>query len=543
MNIQTGPYWAGRRRDQRVQTVRGVLSKIIFWMRIPIVAGWLLSTLLSGCFSSQGLRTVLEEEPVLEEKLEPTNTLVLSLPTESSFEPQTGQFSPVITEDYLTNPGIGWQESPEPDDQINFPETVAYSNRRAISWKELNPSRGVYLWDPLDEQLEKAVSQGKQFSFRVYTMVGEEFGSNQVPKWVIEAGAKILSSGEPDYSNCVYQEEWGKFVNKLISRYDGVADIAFIDISGYGNFNEWSWEGTQTKWDDQWEEDYSNNTATGASFRTVDGQARRRLVDNFIGGAFTGHACRESDGSISHVNYSYAGFQKTQLVMPYAGIVQSFQYVFMRRQDIGFRYDCLGRQGQVVYNRIGNELQQIWMKAPIIYELCKPYETDPQDAAWLLQKTHASLVHDNQWSYSREELESMLFSAGYRYFLKEVDYTIVERNLELNMRWQNLGLAPNYPRMGQKFSLYLYLLDRSGKIAFKETVLVDITSWLPSSSSDKKPKDYLVFYQRDLPSSLSAGKYAVGVSILNQRTGLPIQLAMDERDEHGINILFDIEIK
>ena len=62
-----------------------------------------------------------------------------------------------------------------------------------------------------------------------------------MPEWVLQKGAKILNSGEPDYSNCRYQEEWGKFVAELIARYDGNPDIAFIDISGYGNFSEWSW--------------------------------------------------------------------------------------------------------------------------------------------------------------------------------------------------------------------------------------------------------------------------------------------------------------
>ena len=59
--------------------------------------------------------------------------------------------------------------------------------------------------------------------------------------------------------------------------------IAFIDISGYGKFNEWDW-GTQTEWDPLWDESYKKNPREPPStMQTLDSQARRRLVDIFVG--------------------------------------------------------------------------------------------------------------------------------------------------------------------------------------------------------------------------------------------------------------------
>ena len=296
---------------------------------------------------------------------------------------------------------------------------MAYSNRQEISWNILNPADGLYDWTALDRQLSSAVSADKLYSFRVYTMAGESFGGHKVPAWVLDRGAKILPSSEPDYSNCVYQEEWGRFVQELINRYDGNPDIAFIDISGYGNFNEWSWQDEQTQWDDLWEQHYTNGNANAFTIRTIDGQARRRLVDMFIGGVFEGHQCRDKDGATQTLSYSYTGFTSMQLVMPYAGILQSTQYVFSRRTDIGFRHDSLGRVNNLDVDKVSDEISQIWKNAPVVFELSKPEEFDYETASQMLRDTHASLVHNNDYMQSKDNLHELITKVGYRYFLKQ----------------------------------------------------------------------------------------------------------------------------
>jgi hypothetical protein len=451
--------------------------------------------------------------------------------------------SPVRLDDYLTNPGMGWQDGPEHHGKLGFPETVAYANRRDIAWSELNPAPGVYAWAVLDAQLEQAVADGKQFSFRVYTTVGEGYDGDKIPEWVVAEGARILPGGEPDYASCVYQEAWGTFVNELIRVYDGDPNVAFIDISGYGNFNEWNWHDQQTEWDFQWERDYANGSATAASFTTLDGQARRRLVDMFIGGAFDGHTCRMPDGSTAQVDYAYRGFQRTQLIMPYAGIVQSTQYVASRRGDVGFRYDCLGRDGEGVFDKVGGEILCTWKNAPVVYEMCGPDEASVQDATWLLRQTHGSLVHNNNWEHSLAHLEEMMQPVGYRYALKDVIFRTFGRQMEVEMQWQNLGLAPSYPRMGQDLRLNIYLINRAGRVAFEAPVAAQIHTWLPADPFGTEAPAYLARYAGEIPAFLEAGDYQVGVAIIERRTGLPVQLAMPGRDANGIYVLFSVKIR
>lgn len=450
--------------------------------------------------------------------------------------------APKLFDGYLLNPGIGWQHDPDVVSSNYLPETVAYGNRLELTWNEFNPSEGYYDWSPIDEQLLSSVADGKQFSFRVMTMIGEIYGEHALPDWVIEKGAIIFSNGDPDYANCVYQEQWGIFVSTLIDRYDGNSSIAFIDISGYGDFNEWSWV-DQTEWDILWDQMYENGNANPSTIETLDGQARRRLADMFIGGSMENHQCRDRDNNIQTTNYSYRGFQKTQLVMPYAGIIQSLQYVYSRRNDIGFRHDCLGRENDILEQ---GQLIRVWQNAPVIYEFCSPLDFDLTIAQRDLQASHGSLVHNNGYDQDFQDLRQLMIGVGYRFFLKEawfVDQVQVGKELPVSMIWQNLGSSPSYPKMGQKYDLHLYLLDKqNAEIAAEVEVPAKISTWMPAIAPGSEPPDYQVDAIIRLSNTIEPGVYFLKVAIIDTRTGLPINLAIDEPNPDGYYFLSEIEV-
>lgn len=501
------------------------LSRVYWWLRYAL----LFNLLLASC-------------------AEPSRAIQQNMPQESTLQPTVEvqrdiKVTPLSIDEYLTNPGMGWQDGPEPFGVMNFPETVSYSNRRLIGWSRLNPAEGVYDWSALDEQLNNAVQDGKQFSFRVYTYVGESYDGNMLPTWVLDQGATLMPSGEPDYSNCIYQDAWGKFVMELIRVYDGNPNLAFIDISGYGNFNEWSWQDEQTEWDEQWMIDFTNGTPSPNSFQTLDGQARRRLADIFIGGAFDSHSCRTSNGEVAVINYAYPGFKHTQLLMPYAGIVQSSQYVYYRRPDVGFRHDCLGRESQDLFDKIGDQINKIWRTAPVVYELCKPEETDPDDIDWLLRQTHASIVHNNNWSHSRAQLENLMANVGYRYMLKSTNLKLKDQSIEITMEWRNTGSAPNYPKMGQVFDLEFYLLDQDGVPMFQELLATETSFWLPASDPQTQPSSYWVSQTVQVPASLPRGNYLAAIAMIDQRTGQSINLSIAGRNEDGLYVLSPLTIE
>ena len=450
---------------------------------------------------------------------------------------------PEANPEYLANPSIGWQfDSGDTQGSSVLPETVSYV-RKEISWKKLNPEEGIYNWQLLDMYIKSAKQNGKDISFRIYTMIGETFGGPEVPQWVLEKGAVILSVGEPDYSNCIYQQEWGEFVEAMIQRFDGNPDIAFFDISGYGNFNEWSWR-EQTQWDDSWDQDYRTGNTTSSSIKSIDGQARRRLADMFIGGSYSSHLCLNNSNEIQTVSYNYQGFQKTQLVMPYAGIKQSTEYVFSRKPDVGFRYDCLGRDTTSIIDEFSNEISQIWHHAPVVFEFCLPDQTNVSNAAILLNASHGSLVHNNGFPYDKQSLKNLIKGIGYRYFLKEIGYNSdiqSDNSIHLEMIWQNIGNAPYYPKMGHSFQMHFFLLDELNNTVFDYPIITDIASWMPAEKTEDIPPEYPVSVSIPIPTTLSPGSYTPYISIIDQKTNTPINLAM-KGDDTGRYILANIQI-
>ena len=435
---------------------------------------------------------------------------------------------------YLANPGMGWQQSSTDDDQL-LPETVSYIQRSQISWRVLNPADGVFNWQILDNFINQAAAQGKQASFRVYTMRGERFGGHQLPQYVLDNGARLTKGKDkgPDYANCVYQQEWGEFVNELRLRYDGNPDIAFIDISGYGNFNEWSWTNKQTEWED----DPFNPVS-------LDAHARDRLAAIFTGGSDDAHECSGEGGPT--VAYDYPGFQHTQLVMPYAGLRQSTDLVAARTENVGIRYDCLGRRGSGtdaedgVMARIGASIDDTWRTAPIIFEFCgRVAVTDSEmaEADILLRASHGTMVNDTLYEPRlADPVRELMLNVGYRYQLQEVRYasaTASGLNFNVNMVWRNVGYAPAYARMGQEFTLHLYLIDEQGNVVMDEEIpSADVNSWMPADTLPGLAPANVVDGTVVIPD-IPDGDYDVRVGIMEERTGNLINIAIQGRDDDG----------
>jgi hypothetical protein len=491
---------------------------------------------------SSSMRMLYEQNPNALTVLGPTSAILdpALIRPDVPVTPDT-TITPVPLDDYLANPGIGWQSDGNSHSDQFLPETVAYAFRLDITWDILNPAEGVYDWEPFDTLLEKAVAEGKQFSFRVFTMTGDFYGGHNVPDWVLEKGAVILPAGDPDYSNCVYQAEWGNFVNALLRRYDGNPNIAFMDISGYGDYNEWGWV-DQTDWDFVWEMNYNAGTAAPYTMETLDSQARRRLADMFLGGAFDSHQCSDGSGQVQTVSYAYDGGKETQLVMPTAGTIQTLQYALLRRTDVGIRYDCLGRDdgGLTPY------AAAIWRHAPVVFELCSPEQFDLAIAQKDLQITHGSVVHNNGYELGRTELQQVMKNVGYRYVLKQAEFNSRSYGgggLNLVMLWRNVGSAPSYPRMGQNFQLHVYLVDEAeDKVVVDFPVATDISTWLPAELTAMDPPDHRVDLSLIVPEETHPGGYALKVAIVDLMTGKPIRLAFDGADEDGRYFLGNMEI-
>ncbi|KXK07815.1 MAG: hypothetical protein UZ20_WS6002001130 [candidate division WS6 bacterium OLB21] len=436
---------------------------------------------------------------------------------------------------YLANPGIGWQYMGSSDKTI-LPETVAYPDRHLISWRIINPQEGVYDFSTIDSFLSQAIANNKQLSFRVYTMRGEGYGGHQMPTWVVNKGIPLVGSGseagQPDYSNCNYQFYWAQMVEALRQKYDGNPNIAYIDISGYGNFNEWSYHDGITEFE-----------PNPFSPQTPDGYARNRLVDMFVGGSSNNHLCRQNNGTTTRVSYNYQGFQSTQLIMPWAGIRHSVKYAFEKSATVGFRHDCLGRSSLSDFSQpeITEAFGSRWTTAPIVYELCAinwNNSTFQKNVSDVMSFSHASLIHDNPngTAQPKETISNLMKPAGYRYTLASGSYPSqadAGSTITINTSWQNIGLAPNYPRMGQNFRAYIGLKNLAGSVILQSAFNSQVSTWMPADTYGQNPPVNNANQSITIPADFNSGIYKLVVFIKDERTGRNIQLDLTNGDSNN----------
>lgn len=409
---------------------------------------------------------------------------------------------------YVANPGMGWQDTRTR--RPRFEQTVEYL-RPTVGWAGLNPAPGVYDWSIVDDALAAADRRGHRASLRIYSMRHPRPGGHRIPTWVLDAGATLID-GEPDYSNAVYQDRWATFVEALRRRYDGDPRLAFLDISGYGDFNEWSWQ-DQTRWERRWRRP-----------ATLDGQARTRLADMFLGGSGTVTA-RTAGGGTATVRYRYPGFHHTQLLMPYAGIRQSLWYALDRRPDVGWRHDCLGRISAATVRSLGDAAIRRWRTAPVVFEFCTTVDWSEVDE--VVRLTRPVMVHDN--GTHDPEVTGLLARVGYRYGLDRARWPATARPgapFAVTMTWRNRALGIAYPSLGVVPRLRLGLLRSDGTPVHTWRLRDDVADWLPGAPVP-------VSAQVEIPADVDAGTYTLATSIVDDGSGRPLSLPMRRTRDDG----------
>jgi len=421
---------------------------------------------------------------------------------------------------YLANPGVGYQGWTH--DVARLPQSTEYRRgehpqQGGFDWATLNPAEGLYNWAPIDTFLASVAARGQQGSFRVITMNGAPFGTNRLPQWVKDHGALIRPTVdlEPDYRSRAYQQYWGTFVDALARRYDGDPRIAFIDISGYGRFNEWE----ANPFTD-------HNDPTGEN-DSIDSATRRHLIHMFVGGAGVSRVIEDSDGkSEGYLPYDHPGFRRTQLVMPYAGIWASTRYVLIHYPTVGFRSDSLFSADADLdtLKLIKYGITNVWRSAPVVFESVSGARADPQTyrrAAETLLGMGASFLHDNEIPLDQRTLAALVAPLGYRYFCREVSFPSTAPTggmLRMASTWINTGAARAYRRMGQNFAVGLALADRRGRIIASWVRDHGVENWLPREEHEITDVVRIPELQR--------GDYTVLLSIVDRNTSTRITLPL-----------------
>ena len=461
----------------------------------------------------------------------------------SQINPGTLVVRPREIDDVLNNPGIGfttfqrfngdtlttlnnnlgWTEGYPifhqqfTGDLINkqHPQTsIAYWR---VYWKYLEPEKGKYRWDLIDQALATAEERRQSLMLRV-----APYGSgnnNDVPAWYREMVGK---STNWKYNNPVnkwlvdaedprYVEYFGGFIQELGKRYDGHPVLEAIDLSIVGAWGE------------------------GGGSELLTQKTRETLVD-----AYTDY------------------FKKTPLI-PLLTDEKTNMYA-NSKANVGWRVDCIGDLGFWAKEQNGWThmydyypqsiikfgVKDNWKKAPISLEICGTLFRwidkegyGKEDVQYIFDQTlkwHISSFNAKS-SPVPVELEPLvndwLKKMGYRFVLRKFSSPeMVKRNSKLPFEtwWENKGVAPCY----KHFPLAIRIKNNKDSITFLTDA--NIREWLPGDNL----YDNVVF----IPKNFTPGNYNVQIGIVDPLTGKPkIQLAIEGKDAEGWYGLGKIKIE
>jgi hypothetical protein len=404
---------------------------------------------------------------------------------------------PIIIHSLLTNPGIGFIAAPglmgdrdtiydnrgnrvekykfTPDSNTwNHPDSkVLYCGAK---WKDIEPEKGVYRWDILEDKLRFASSLGCTAIVRCspYALAQEE----DIPAWFRKECPQ-----EPEFpfwrvdpNTSSYTAYWSEFIRQFAGHFDGHPVISSVDMAIVGAWGE------------------------GGGTEFVDPRKIECITDAYID------------------NFKITPLQAL-LHDP-----KSIQIIRDRKETIGFRVDCLGDMGgfhgeewshmlDFYPENISNfHMDHAWKKAPVVFEACWHMND------WFLQGWDIDYIIDEslKWHISsynskgttvpepwKPNVERWLKKMGYRFELRKFETTaIVEsgQSLPVTALWANVGVAPIY----HNYSLVVRLVNTDRIYTLQSRT--DIRSWLPDM-------DILWEEEFELPKELPAGEYDLEVGI------------------------------
>ena len=395
----------------------------------------------------------------------------------------------------------------------NHPQSsIAYWR---VYWRYLEPEKGKFRWDLIDQALATAEERGQALMLRIapYGTVpdgNKEGGSeNDVPDWY----RKIVGYNKKwKYDNPVnrwvvdaedprYAEYFGGFIKELGKRYDGHPALEAVDLSIVGAWGE------------------------GAGSELLTQETRENLVKAYID-----------------------NFKKTPLI---ALLMDEATNRYASSQaNVGWRVDCIGDLGFWARDQngwthmldfypqsiINYGVRDDWKAAPVSLEICGTLYWWKDREGYTKEQVKYIFDQTLKWHISSFNAKSSpvpkeweplvndwLKKMGYRLVLRRFSCpqtVALNSKLSFETWWENKGVAPCY----KDFVLALRLKNKTGNKTFLTEA--DIRKWLPGDNV----YDDSIFIPKDLPT----GDYDIQVGIVDRQTGKPrVQLAIEGKDGEG----------
>ncbi len=392
----------------------------------------------------------------------------------------------------------------------DFPDTsISYCR---WFWMALEPERGKYRWEIIDNALEEARAHGQALAIRLMPYDQK----HPLPEWYQNSGARRANKPtdkdgaiwQPDFSDPLYLKYWGELVAAAGARYDGHPYLDTVDVSSVG----------------YWGEGWSDYLPPFPSHKV--------LIDIWV-----------------------ESFRHTPLLMNFD---EEKALAYGTQQGAGWRLDCLGDMRSQYWEswhrkwshmldfyplqvvRAGT--QDVWQRSPVSLETCWVPEywfKQGWDVNYILSQAlrwHVTSLNIKSTSIPAEwnkHFEGFQKKMGYRFILRRLEYprTVkAGRMMPVHMWWLNAGVAPVY----RPYGLALQLRSANASAVIRTDA--EVRKWLPG--------DAVFDGSVCVPETLPPGTYRVRIALLDPRTEQPaIRLAIEGRQPDGWYDLGEISIE
>ncbi|MCS6823849.1 MAG: DUF4832 domain-containing protein [Cytophagaceae bacterium] len=426
---------------------------------------------------------------------------------------QLVKIAPEYDAGIVPNPFSGlssWYERSHAIANGYYPTT--YDECVRYMWYALEPSKDVFNFSVIENDIHQAVTSGRKLGFRIMCINKYETPMG-VPSYFLSEGLGDFQDGVfvPYWDNDAFLVRVEKLMQKLGEIYNGDPRISYVDIGIYGNWGEWHMSGI-------------------SGGRTASLASRKRIADAIIN-----------------------NFSKTRLLalpdMDYVdkinGSNSAWNYIMGKSNKIGVRLDNLGHPWfdmlqSPTFKYINTTMINRWKTAPIVCEFigggCG--STDMNLAKTQVINKHVAMVCDNtsgiECNYS--SITSVMSSAGYRFSLDSIIYpshVLPNSNFTFSTTWTNSGVTPAY----EKWSVVVEL-RKNGATHWVDTLSLDLMSFLPQNKKNQVDTFFI-------PDSISMGKYEVYLGIVEESGIRPAMKLANKnilRDSKGFYLIGNIEV-
>ncbi|MBS5431544.1 MAG: DUF4832 domain-containing protein [Lachnospiraceae bacterium] len=383
-----------------------------------------------------------------------------------------------------------------------------------LTWEMWEPSPGEYDIEALEDyfHISRWKRQGKHAVLRFLCDVPGDEEHMDIPEWLYEqTGDGTFYDTEygkgysPNYEN-EYLLERHQMAMEALAEYCNKDDfVAYVELGSLGHWGEWhtnTEEGVPPLPDAEicWDYvlDYSDNFHN----------ARMLMRRNFIMAA---------EGGMGLYNDMTGHESDTE---EWLGWIEN-----------GGSFETSGTP--LEYQTMGS----FWQNAPCGGEFTSRYPMEELleerlDATMdMVRKTHMTFIGPKcpegslKDSEAAQALEQEL---GYRYYISELStrYSFGQGQLEVEMTWQNGGLAPLY----WDWPVTMYVYDKSGELKYWETVELELSKLYPGREIETVTHIPFTEEFRD--------GFQIGIGITDPDEEEHLELAMDGTIEDGIQMIY-----